>query len=439
MQGSLALALPRPATGRIETHEWKDGRTVSFYLRVPCKGRRYRILLGTNLEGWSIKRAEIELEKIVGQIERGTWVPPESGPAKHTDEADPDETLHVTLSRFWQRKEPELGKDTRTDYYGRVKHILAYRRTVRTADIDARWVDDFRAHLTSKGLGPRRVNMVLGLLAQALDPAVDYGMLDANPARGKRRRMKEPPKNRQYLEPDMVVDLLDAAGDWEKTVQPSQRYGRRTFLATLILAGPRISEGLDAPLGGLDIHRGVWRTGKKTEAGIDRILELPAFLLDELRPHVADVRSRFGDAPVVLFPSRTGGTLNPSNLRNRLLHGCAGREDGPPTKGAVERANEKRAAEGKMLLPRVTPHMLRRTFATFAVFAGRDLRWIMGQLGHVDPDTTLKVYAQAMKRRRVDYDLVWSLMRFSDEPEAWSNRPTNRPTGEIDHAGAGVR
>jgi integrase len=437
MQGSLALALPRPATGRIDTHRWKDGRTVSFYLRVPYKGRRYRILLGTNLQGWSLERAEIELEKVMGQIERGTWVPPDSRPLQDADIVDPDETLHVTLSRFWQRKEPELGDDTRTDYYGRVKHILAYRPSDRTTDIDARWVDDFKGHLVSKGLGARRVNMVLSLLAMALDDAVDYGMLDANPARGRRRRMKEPPKNRQYLEPDMVIDLLDAAGEWEKTVQPSQRYGRRALLATLILAGPRISELLEAPRGGLDIHQGILRLGKKTEAGIDRKLELSAALLDELRPHMAATAGRKAKAP--LFASRTGGELNPSNLRNRLLHGGVNRKGAPPTKGAVERANDKRAAEGKMLLPPVTPHLLRRTFATFAVFAGRDLRWIMGQLGHVDPDTTLKIYAQAMKRRRVDYDIVWSLMRFSDEPEAWSNRPTNRPTAEVDHVEGGVR
>jgi integrase len=43
-----------------------------------------------------------------------------------------------------------------------------------------------------------------------------------------------------------------------------------------------------------------------------------------------------------------------------------------------------------MLLPsRVTPHTLRRTFASLCFFAGRDLRWVMGQLGHEDPRMTL--------------------------------------------------
>ena len=30
-----------------------------------------------------------------------------------------------------------------------------------------------------------------------------------------------------------------------------------------------------------------------------------------------------------------------------------------------------------------------------------------------------QVYAQVIQRQRVDYDLVWKLMRFNDEPETW--------------------
>jgi len=52
-----------------------------------------------------------------------------------------------------------------------------------------------------------------------------------------------------------------------------------------------------------------------------------------------------------------------------------------------------------MLLPaRVTPHTLRRTYASLCFFAGRDLRWVMGQLGHDDPRMTLAVHAQCMKQ-----------------------------------------
>jgi hypothetical protein len=85
----------------------------------------------------------------------------------------------------------------------------------------------------------------------------------------------------------------------------------------------------------------------------------------------------------------------------------------------VERANEKRAAEGRLLIPNgVTPHTLRRTFASLCFFAGRDARFVMAQLGHSAARLTLQVYAQCMECRRIDDDLVWSLMRFPDEPDS---------------------
>ena len=54
-----------------------------------------------------------------------------------------------------------------------------------------------------------------------------------------------------------------------------------------------------------------------------------------------------------------------------------------------------------------------------ALTAGRDVRWVMAQMGHDDASLTLQVYAQVIQRQRVDYDLVWNLMRFNDEEETW--------------------
>jgi hypothetical protein len=87
------------------------------------------------------------------------------------------------------------------------------------------------------------------------------------------------------------------------------------------------------------------RLGKKTQAGL-REVELTAFLQAELRSHRASLVSlgRREGPEVAVFPTYTGGRHNPSNLRTRLLA------------TSVARANEKRAVEGEMLLPQVTPH-----------------------------------------------------------------------------------
>jgi integrase len=83
----------------------------------------------------------------------------------------------------------------------------------------------------------------------------------------------------------------------------------------------------------------------------------------------------------------------------------------------VKRTNKKREAEGKMLLPHVTPHTLRRTFASMCFWAKRELPWVMDQIGHEDSRMTVEVYTSASKRKRDDRKLVWRSMRFPDEPK----------------------
>jgi integrase len=409
--------MPRPRTGSIESYEWKDGRTVTWRLRVRDRGRRHRIDLGTNHEGWNRERAKAELERIMGQIERGTWRPPrtETGP-------DPYETVHLTASRWWQRKEAELKPNAQADYRWRLDYVLAELAREPTADIDTKRVDEFRQTLVGRGLSPRSVNMVLSLLAQVLDDAVEYRLLAVNPARGRRRRMRERKSSRSFLEPDMVVDLLDAAGGWEAGLPPHQRVGRRALLALLCLAGPRVGEVIAADRGDFDLAGGRWRIPEsKTDSG-RRDVELTMSLRDELVEHVAMMKAlgRPMGSRNPMFPTRTGARPDRGGIGNRLG-------------GAVQRANAKRAEEGKQLLPgRVTPHALRRTFASVALAAGRNPRWVMAQLGHTDARVTLSIYAQVVQRQATDQALIWRLMRFAGEPEkvdsGRSFGPTNDPT-----------
>jgi len=69
--------MARPTSGQVTEGRWKDGTTVTFGARLSAYGRRHRLVFGTNLQGWDRTRAEIELEDILQQVDRGTWVPPE--------------------------------------------------------------------------------------------------------------------------------------------------------------------------------------------------------------------------------------------------------------------------------------------------------------------------------------------------------------------------
>lgn len=422
--------MPRQATGYVDSHPWKDGKTTTWRLCVRAYGRRWTITLGTNHEGWSEERSTVELDKVMEQIRRGTWVAPEkqtpkSAGAENTDVEDAqdrEETIHVTLSRFWQSKKADLEANTKNDYRWRINLILGFRPQTPTAEIDAKWIDELRDWLAERPAGnrkddsklsPRSVNMVLSLLAQALDIAVDHKLLDQNPARGRRRRAREKKSKGFWLEPDMVVDLLDVAGEWERELlkrkRPDQCYGRRALLALLCTSGgPRINEAIGADRADFDLTADGWRIpDSKTQAG-ERYVEVTLFAAEELRSHVAQKHSvgRPAEATNPMWCTREGGRLNQNNLRRMLRE-------------VARRTNEKRAGEGKMLLPHVTPHTLRRTFASLCFFAGRELPWVMDQIGHDDPRMTLGVYAQTAQRKRIDRELVWRLMRFGDEPASF--------------------
>jgi hypothetical protein len=143
----------------------------------------------------------------------------------------------------------------------------------------------------------------------------------------------------------------------------------------------------------------------KTEAGV-REVEITLYLRDELLEHAMDRRARglaFGPSDH-FFGTATGKRQDPNRFRDRILT------------RSVERANANRAQSGLAPLPEITPHSLRRTWATFGAMIGRDPKWIGAQIGHVSPSFTFSVYQQEATRRYIDEQAVWTLMRFADEP-----------------------
>jgi integrase len=111
----------------------------------------------------------------------------------------------------------------------------------------------------------------------------------------------------------------------------------------------------------------------------------PVFLMTA--PAVTHPLNAAVTPPMRVFRTQAGGPLNQSNVRNRLLA------------KAVERANEHLEAAGEPPLPDgLSPHKLRRTFASLLVALGTDPGAVMDQLGHEDAAFTLRVYRHGMRR-----------------------------------------
>ena len=437
----------RPGTGQVRPYVRADGLTT-FSLRVRARGERHTIKLGSELDGWTPARAEIELANVCAQIRAGTWTPP-----RKSTETTEVPTLHEYASLWLKRRVAEgLAKNTRADYLWRLSsHILPFLGAYGVDEITDEVVEAFVEHMLDeramivaaieageqlrdldgrvlRPLSNASINKFLVLLTRVLEPAVRRGWLPHNPASSV-PRLKVRRRKGAILEADELESLIAAASarercdpstperrrlvrelrdreklSWRKIAtrlgiasstavylyraEPSAVVddGRRALIAALGCGGLRVSEGAALNIADVDLAHGkLYVRDSKTEAGV-REIDMTPRLVDELSAYLATREGARPDEPV--FPTRTGARRDKDNIRNRVVA------------PAVKQANFERAAAG---LPpigvAVTPHTLRRTYISLLLSAGAEVPYVQAQVGHSDPKVTLEIYAHVLKRR----------------------------------------
>ena len=308
---------------------------------------------------------------------RGIWQPHQPPPVEVPGESP---SFHEFASEWLAAREPELAPKTLKDYrWALSDHLLPHFAKYRLSEITAEEVDRYKvAKAREARIAPAQINKTLKRLAQILELAVDYGHLPRNPAasKGGRRRLKEPKPQRSWVEPEQLMALLAAAPR-----------GHRPIFATLAGGGLRVGEACALDWADVNLATGSLIVREsQTDAGTGRVVDLPLGLADELRAHRA-VSPPTG--PVFCSRPRNGNRSRqtPDNVARRL-------------KTAIRRANEALATAGiEPISERVTPHSLRRTYASVRAACGDDPVYIAEQLGHEDPTFTIRVHAKAAKRR----------------------------------------
>ena len=196
-------------------------------------------------------------------------------------------------------------------------------------------------------------------------------ILDTNPIRTI-SSPKIPKRLPNYLAPHEVEALLAAP---DATVPQGQR--DRAIMEVLYASGLRVSEVVSLNLSNLDLRHGELRVWGK--GGKERLALLGQPACRALTRYIQDGRSKLikeNRATNALFLNRWGTRLSTRSVSNVL------------DKYA------KLAGLGR----RVTPHVMRHTFATHLLDGGADLRTVQELLGHASLSST-QIYTHVSQAR----------------------------------------
>ena len=122
--------MPRPNRGSIDVRAQVDG-AQTFYLRLTVDGRRHRVRLGSNREGWTHGRAMVALEEQLAEIRAGIWQRAELAAGPSAGEEN-DLTFRAYASSWLEDNMLEWRQSTIRDVKWRLEsHLLPHVGEVR--------------------------------------------------------------------------------------------------------------------------------------------------------------------------------------------------------------------------------------------------------------------------------------------------------------------
>lgn len=302
------------------------------------------------------------------------------------DEGGPALPATTTLGAFIERYingRTDVTERTTWSYLQWLKTLIEpYIGHIELAKLTRTDIRDWQATLLTSERTPATARYALTLVRIALDEAVAENAVRRNVARSV-PSPKVPVIERAYWTPDQLMRFLSATA--------SDDDGPAWSL--LLLAGIRVGElaalrwqDIDLERATLTIQQGRTqdRRGKTTTAppksNRPRTIELPASCVAALRLHRD--RQQFSrqaaSGAALLFPSYDGAVTGKAFFNLRLDRAIA------RVNAAIEREDDR--------LPRLTPHGLRHSHATWLLFNNEQLKVVQERLGHARASTTADLY-----------------------------------------------
>jgi len=305
-------------------------------------------------------------------------------------------TLEHVAQEWIEQHRPEWKLSTLAQYENVLAtHLTPTFGTERVSHITSQRALDFRTKLYDSGLSARRINLIL-LVLKMIQKAARYPLVGV-------KMLREEKTEVDPLASDEVEALLAKCPAWW-----------RPYFAVSFWSGARPGELAALKWGNVD-----WRTNKfrilarryrgeesspKTKSSTRDVDMLPPVIeaLKAQRAQQAALRLKRGEGkPDIgkdyVFTGPEGGFLSLNFLREKIWY---------PTLDAAK-------------LRRRTFYQTRHTFASNALAAGENPKWVADMLGHKSTQILFEVYEKFIPRRtRLDGSALLARMSEESGPKA---------------------
>jgi integrase len=329
----------------IEVRATAPGQGTFYYRYKDTIGKTCHKRIGSTTD-ITLADARKQAKVIKGDIAKG--IDPKGEPKKVMltyDAFFQDEYLpYVTpRKRSWKRDE-EL-------YRLRIKKVFGH---LRLDAITRQQIQSFHTAILDEGLSPASADHHVKLLRQSLNLAIEWDMLDKNPA-AKVPLFNVDNKVEHYLDDEQLQRLLAVLRSPDSPRSVCQ------IALFLLSTGARLNEALSAKWADIDQATRVWR--------------IPATVSKSRKVRVVPLND---SALEVLAELDTEG---------QFAHLFVNRQTGKPYTTIMKVWSRLRQKAG---LPFLRIHDLRHMYASFLVNSGRTLYEVQACLGHSDPKVTMR-------------------------------------------------
>ncbi len=251
---------------------------------------------------------------------------------------------------------------------------LGFKSADSLTSVERQQITDYMTGLKAKGMAAATIARKLAAVKAFYRFMTAEGYMDANPAEvieAGTKGIKLP----RVLSEDEVLRLLN-----QPDIKTAEGFRDRTMLEVLYATGMRVSELINLTLERVDLNmKYIIAFGKGSK---ERIVPLGSVAAGFLQKYLSEVRPKL---------------VHEENATNIVFLAFGGHELTRQRFWQIIRTYGMAAGINKKL----TPHILRHSFATHLLDNGADLRSVQELLGHSDISTT-QIYTHLTNKRLRD-------------------------------------